>query len=82
MTSKTQNNSSAADTSIGFDYQFYYFFFLILGLKHGEKIGLEVKDDVHLDLPGGQTILIQTKHSVQTTNGDAIINLTERDKDL
>lgn len=82
MNSKTQESTSAADTSIGFDYQFYYFFFLILGLRHGEKIGLEVKDDVHLVLPDGQTILIQTKHSVQTTAKGAVINLTELDKDL
>ncbi|MCT4588907.1 MAG: hypothetical protein N4A71_13880 [Carboxylicivirga sp.] len=80
--SKRQNIISAADTSIGFDYQFYYFFFLILGLKHGEKIGLEEKDDVHIELSDGTLILIQTKHTLQTQTNGETINLTERDKDL
>lgn len=82
MTGTNQNNTSAADTSIGFDYQFYYYLYLILGLTHGQKIGLEVKDDVHLDLPDGKTVLIQTKHSVQLGKSSKIINLTERDGDL
>ncbi len=82
MNSNTQNNTSAADTSIGFDYQFYYFFYLLLDLRHGEKIGLEVKDDIHIELANGQSILIQTKHSVQENSKGQIINLTERDKDL
>jgi len=77
-----QNITSASETSIGFDYQFYYFFYKILFLRHGEKIGLEVKDDVHLSLADGKTILIQTKHSIQTNASGNIINLTERDKDL
>lgn len=80
--SNRQNVISASDTSIGFDYQFYYFFFLILGLKHGEKIGLEEKDDVHIELSDGTLILIQTKHTLQTQTSGVAINLTERDKDL
>ncbi|WP_286897453.1 MULTISPECIES: hypothetical protein [Sphingobacterium] len=79
---KTQKDSSASDTSIGFDYQFYYFFFLLLDLRHGEKIGLEEKDDVHVELANGSIILIQTKHSLQLNASGDIINLTERDKDL
>ncbi|QZE14955.1 hypothetical protein K4L44_03770 [Halosquirtibacter laminarini] len=80
--SDRQNVISASDTSIGFDYQFYYFFYLTLGLKHGEKIGLEEKDDVHVELSNGDLILIQTKHTLQTRSDGESINLTERDKDL
>ncbi|MFC0777866.1 hypothetical protein [Flavobacterium sp. HJSW_4] len=74
--------TSASDTSIGFDYQFYYFMYLILDLRHNEKIGIEIKDDIHIDLQGGRLILIQTKHTVQTKKDLSNINLTERDKDL
>jgi len=79
---KPSIDTSAADTSIGFDYQFYYFFLMLLNLKIGEKIGLEVKDDIHIDFTNGKTIYIQTKHSVQTKSDGTVINLTERDKDL
>lgn len=73
---------AAADTSIGFDYQFYYFFYLILGLKFGETIGFEVKDDIHIDFSDGSTELIQTKHSMQENKAGEIINLTELSLDL
>lgn len=78
---KTQKDSSASDTSIGFDYQFYHFFPFIR-FKTRRKIGLEVKDDVHVDLANGSLILIQTKHSLQQNTAGKVINLTERDKDL
>lgn len=78
----TQIASDASDTSIGFDYQFYHFFFLLLDLRHGEQIGIEVKDDVHVDMPDGSLVLIQTKHTVQRNASGEIINLTERDTDL
>jgi len=58
--------TSAAKTEIGFDYQFYYYFYLILDLRHGEKIGIEVKDDIHIDCADGDSILIQVKHTLQT----------------
>ena len=74
--------TSASDTSIGFDYQFYYFMYLILGLRHNEKIGIEIKDDIHVELQDGNLILIQTKHTIQTKKDSSTINLTERDKDL
>lgn len=77
-----QNITSADDKSIGFDYQFYYFFYALLDLRHGEKVGIEVKDDVHIDLANGTTILIQAKHTLQQTKDGNSINLTERDKDL
>jgi len=82
MEDNWQNIISASDTSIGFDYQFYYFFYLLLDLHHGERIGLEVKDDIHVELPDGNLVLIQTKHTLQVTSGGDTINLTERDKDL
>lgn len=75
-------DTSAADTSIGFDYQFYYFFYLILDLRLGETIGFEIKDDVHVEFSNGQMVLIQTKHTVQRNAYGQIINLTERDIDL
>lgn len=74
--------TSASDTSIGFDYQFYYFMYLVLGLRHNEKIGIEIKDDIHVELQDGNLILIQTKHTIQTKKDSTTINLTERDKDL
>jgi hypothetical protein len=74
--------TSASDKSIGFDYQFYFYMFLILDLRHNEKIGIEIKDDIHIDLHDGRLILIQTKHTIQTKKDSSSINLTERDKDL
>lgn len=77
-----QNITSAAKTEIGFDYQFYYYFYLILDLRHGEKIGIEVKDDIHIDCADETTVLIQAKHTLQTLKSGDSINITERDKDL
>lgn len=74
--------TSASDKSIGFDYQFYYYMYLILDLRHSQKIGIEIKDDIHIDLVNDGLILIQTKHTTQTTKGNSTINLTEKDKDL
>lgn len=74
--------TSASDKSIGFDYQFYYYMYLILDLRHSQKIGIEIKDDIHIDLANDGLILIQTKHTIQTTKGNSTINLTEKDKDL
>ncbi|TRX35857.1 hypothetical protein FNW52_10230 [Flavobacterium sp. ZT3R18] len=74
--------TSASDTSIGFDYQFYFYFYLLLDLRHSEKIGIEIKDDIHIDLANGKLILIQTKHTIQKSSSSNQINLTERDNDL
>lgn len=80
---KSHQQSTAADnTAIGFDYQYYYFLYLILGLKNGEKIGLEVKDDVHIEDKDGVETFIQLKHSVQTNSDGKIINLRESDTDI
>jgi len=77
-----QEQTNAENKSIGFDYQYYYFLYLLLCLEEGEKIGLEVKDDVHLELPNEKQVLLQLKHSIQTNGTGVIINLTERDSDL
>lgn len=73
---------TAGPQSIGFDYQFYYFMFLSLRLGLGQKIGFEVKDDIHIDLPSGKTILLQTKHSIVVKADGSIQNLTTLDTDL
>lgn len=44
---------SAADTSIGFEYQYYYYLDRLVNLRAGESAGLEVKDDVHSELATG-----------------------------
>ena len=80
--STIQDQHTAGPIAIGFDYQFYYFMYLAIELKQGQKIGFEVKDDVHIDKQDGTTILYQTKHTiVKNTNGD-LQNLTTLDIDL
>ena len=79
---KNQKATSADKKSIGFDYQFLYFIYKALELKPKEKIGYEVKDDVHLELDNGKEIYIQLKHSLQTNSDMSIINMTEKDSDL
>lgn len=73
---------TAGPQSLGFDYQFYYFVYLALKLDLGQKVGFEVKDDVHIDMPDGTTVLLQTKHSVLTNASGTIQNLTDLDLDL
>lgn len=74
--------TSAEDKSIGFDYQYYYFLNELLNLKSGQTAGYEVLDDVHIERAGGDNLLVQLKHTVQTNaQGDAI-NLTKLDPDL
>lgn len=74
--------TSAGDTSIGFDYQYYYFLLRILNLRIGQSAGLEIKDDVHTELDADINILYQVKHTVQTNATGAPIALTELDADL
>lgn len=76
------NEHTAGPQLIGFDYQFYYFMYLILDLNPGEKIGFEVLDDIHIELANGSIELLQTKHTIQKTTKGEIVNLTERDSDL
>lgn len=80
--SSTQVQHTAGPQDIGFAYQFYYFMLLALELRHGQKIGFEVKDDVHIDKGDGTTILFQTKHTVIANNQGVIQNLTTLDIDL
>lgn len=82
MTKIIQDQHTAGPQAIGFDYQFYLFMLLTLNLKQGQKIGFEVKDDVHIDKADGDTILLQAKHTVQKYENDTLINLTTLDLDL
>jgi hypothetical protein len=79
---KNQVITAADKKSIGFDYQFLYFVYRALELKPSQRIGYEVKDDVHLELEDGKEIFIQLKHSLQTNKDSDIINMTEKDSDL
>ncbi|GAO42325.1 hypothetical protein [Flavihumibacter petaseus] len=82
MTSSYLNKTSAAETAIGFDYQFYYCFLLMLGIESDQTITFEDKDDIAIELNNGNIVLIQTKHTLQTNYQSDPINLTERDHDL
>lgn len=81
-TKSIQEQHTAAAPAIGFDYQFYYFMLLALELRHGQKVGFEVKDDVHIDRQDGTTILFQTKHTVLKSSAGTTQNLTTLDSDL
>ncbi len=81
-TNSIQDQHTAGPIAIGFEYQFYYFMYLAIDLKQGQKIGFEVKDDVHIEKQDGTVIMYQTKHSiVKNATGD-IQNLTTLDVDL
>jgi hypothetical protein len=73
---------SAADKAIGLDFQYYYFLYRLLNLRSGEKVGLEVLDDVHTTLVSDRQILIQLKHTIQTKSDGSSKNLTSLDIDL
>ncbi|MDF2543589.1 MAG: hypothetical protein K0S47_3307 [Herbinix sp.] len=80
---RTRYDLTSADTKIiGFDYQYFYFINELLKLSYGETVGFEVKDDVHIDLPNNNLVLIQNKHTIQKNSKDKPINLTEMDDDL
>ncbi len=81
-TKSIQEQHAAGSQAIGFDYQFYYLMFLALELRHGQKIGFEVKDDVHIDKEDGTTILFQAKHTIVKNSNGAIQNLTALDSDF
>ncbi|WP_316822577.1 ABC-three component system protein [Pedobacter gandavensis] len=84
MTKKqsVQQQLTAGPNAIGFDYQFYYFMYLALDLSHGDSIGFEVRDDVHIQKNDGSVILFQGKHSIQTNTSGEVQNLTALDLDL
>lgn len=79
---KIHAQHTAGAQAIGFDYQFYYFMLLALELHQGQKIGFEVKDDVHIDKEDGTTNLFQTKHTVLENSNGSKQNLTTLDVDL
>ena len=80
---KTHIEKTAAEiTSIGFDYQYYFFLWKLLSLETGESVGLEVKDDVHTELDNNKQIFYQIKHTIQTKSDGSTKNLTTSDKDL
>lgn len=81
-TKTIQEQHTAGPQAIGFDYQFYYFMLLALDLKFGEKIGFEVKDDVHIDKEDGTTVLYQAKHTIIKNSKGNSQNLTDLDTDL
>jgi len=76
------DKTGAADKSIGFDFQYYYFLWRLLNLKTNETIGLEVMDDVHTELTNNRQILIQLKHTIQNKADGSPINITTLDSDL
>lgn len=63
-------------------YHSYYLLLLLLRLRTGEKIGFEVKDDLHITKADGTTEYIQIKHSTQRDAQGNPVNLTSLDKDL
>ncbi|MGF2614604.1 DUF4297 domain-containing protein [Rossellomorea vietnamensis] len=80
---KNREEIGAADkTSVGFEYQHYYFLYRLLTLKRDESIGYEVKDDVHIENTDGTIELIQVKHTLKVNVEGKAINLTELDLDL
>ncbi|HDX9579643.1 TPA: hypothetical protein ROX88_003238 [Bacillus pseudomycoides] len=82
-TEKTKQEQTSADSKlIGFNYQYYYFLYMLMQLRSGEEVGFEIKDDVHIEKSDGNQILIQLKHSIETKAGGEIKNLTEKDNDL
>jgi hypothetical protein len=83
MSDKTYSEKvAAADKSIGFEFQYYYFLKTLLSLKPGETVGLEVLDDVHTELSNNRQILVQLKHTTQTNATGLATNLTTLDGDL
>lgn len=79
---KIQDQHTAGAQAIAFDYQFYYFMCLALDLRHGDKVGFEIKDDVHIDQSDGTTILFQAKHTILNKADGTPENLTTLDVDL
>jgi hypothetical protein len=74
--------TSAADKSIGFDYQYYYFLDRLLNLRTGESVGLEVLDDVHVSVNADLQLLFQLKHTTVLAADGKPVNLTALDDDL
>jgi len=75
------SSTNADDKLIGFEYQFYYFVLTVLKMGKNDKVGFEVKEDVHQE-SSDKLILYQLKHTIQTTSSGIAKNLTTSDKDL
>ncbi|MGJ0625429.1 ABC-three component system protein [Xenorhabdus bovienii] len=71
------DKTSAEKKSIGFSYQDYVALKHALELKPGEKVGIEVFDDLHLENIHGKKTFIQVKHSIKNLS-----NVTNKDIDL
>lgn len=82
FTATHTDKTNAADKSIGFDYQYYYFLLQALNLKIGQTVGFEVKDDVHTELAENKNIFYQLKHTTQVAADGLPIALTKLDKDM
>ncbi|WP_410496623.1 hypothetical protein QTL86_04385 [Cellulosilyticum sp. ST5] len=82
MITKHQELTAADKKTIGFDYQFLYFIYNLIALEPGQVLGYEVKDDVHLELPNGENIYMQLKHSLTAKESGEIDSLTQKDSDL
>ena len=82
MTATHADKTNAADKSIGFDYQYYYFLLQALNLKVGQSVGFEVKDDVHTELDQSRNIFYQLKHTTQVAADGQPIALTKLDEDM
>ncbi len=76
------DKTSAADKSIGFDYQYYYFLDRLLNLKSGESVGLELLDDVHVSSSATLQLLFQLKHTTALAASGKPVNLASLDDDL
>jgi hypothetical protein len=80
---KTHTEKTAAEaTSIGFDYQYYFFLWKVISLLPNESVGLEVKDDVHCDLSNNYQLLYQLKHTIKKNTDESPANLTTSDRDM
>ncbi|MCP3032655.1 DUF4297 domain-containing protein [Halobacillus sp. A1] len=82
MAKNFEESTSADKTSLGFEYQHYYFIYQLLKLKKGESLGYEVKDDVHIEKENMKLDLIQVKHTLKENKSGTSANLTELDVDL
>ena len=77
MTEGHFDQISADKNQLGFEYQDLVCLELLIDLKPGETIGLEVLDDVHHEKIDGTNSLIQVKHSVDDQE-----SITNNDLDL
>lgn len=81
---RTVSDTTSADkSSIGFDYQYYFFLWKVLCLQSKQSAGLEYKDDVHTDLDNDIQVLYQLKHTVQKSKSTGkAANMTSLDPEL